>query len=266
MDTHCHLNFDSFDADRAAVIERARANGVVRIIVPAVDLQTSREALELAAAHRGVIFAAAGVHPNSAAVPDTVIDAVRAFVYQAAEEQHIVAIGEIGLDYYRDRTPRDRQWRVFEQQLGWAAQLRLPVIIHNRDAHDDVITLLEQWAADLPADLRDRAGVLHSFSAPLEIAERAVAAGFYLGFTGPLTYKNADGLRHIAARVPLERLLVETDAPFLAPVPHRGQRNEPAYARLVAERLAGLRLMPYPDLARITTHNVERLFQLSHYT
>jgi len=136
------------------------------------------------------------------------------------------------------------------------------VIIHNREAHEDVISVLESWVGSLPPELRNRPGVMHSFSAPQEIADRAVAAGFYLGFTGPISYKNAEDLRRTATRVPLDRLLVETDAPYLTPVPHRGKRNEPAYIPLIVERLAALHGLDPSEMASITTSNAERLFLL----
>src|SRR5690606_27623846 len=140
--------------------------------------------------------------------------------------------------------------------------LELPVIIHNREASEDVLAVLESWAGNLPDALKERPGVLHSVSAPLEIAERALAIGFYLGFTGPITYKNADETRRIARITPLERLLVETDGPFLTPVPHRGKRNEPAYIPYMVDSLASLKQMPTDEMARITTENAVRLFRL----
>src|SRR5690606_33387864 len=154
-------------------------------------------------------------------------------VAELSQAPKVIAIGEIGLDYYRDRSPKEIQRQAFEAQLALASRLELPVIIHNRDASEDVIAILEAWTRELPDSLRDRPGVLHSFSAPQAIAERALAAGFYLGFTGPITFKNADDLRRVAAMTPLDRILIETDGPFLTPTPHRGQRNEPAYVRFI---------------------------------
>ncbi|GAB4509463.1 MAG: TatD family hydrolase [Anaerolineae bacterium] len=259
IDTHCHLNFDSYDADRTAVMARAAEAGVNQIIIPATDLNTSREALDLAHTHTG-IYAAVGIHPNSTAdFTPAMIDAIRTL----AAEAKVVAIGEIGLDYYWDNSPPDTQKRAFQAQLDLAAELQLPVIIHNRDASEDVMAMLESWVRDIPEALRARPGVLHSFSAPPDIAERALAAGFYLGFTGPITFKKADELRHIAARVPLERLLVETDGPFLTPHPYRGQRNEPAYVFHVADRLAALHQMTTEKMGEITTANAQHLFNLS---
>ena len=259
IDTHCHLDFEAFDDDRDAVVERAEAAGVTRIINPAVDLAACEAALRLADRHVGV-YAAVGVHPTStASFSPEHLTAVEGY----ARHAKVVAIGEIGLDYYWDKSPKEVQKSAFEAQLALAARLNLPVIIHNRDASEDVITILEQWAAALPQPLRERPGVLHSFSGDMAMAERALQAGFYLGFTGPITFKNADETRRIAAAVPLDRLLVETDAPFLTPVPYRGKRNEPAYIPYMVERLAALKLVSVEEMAALTTQNAERLFQLA---
>lgn len=258
IDTHCHINFDSYDEDRDAVIARAAEAGVKQIINPAVDLETSRAAVELAAQYPGV-YAAVGVHPNSSADFD---EAWIGEITALAAQKKVVAIGEIGLDYHWDKSPKEKQFQAFEAQLAEAARLELPVIIHNREASDDVIAILEGWTQDLPPSLQDRPGVLHSFSAPPEIAERAIEIGFYLGFTGPITYKNADQLRRIAARIPLDRILVETDGPFLTPIPHRGKRNEPMYIPLIVERLAALRNISVEAMGAATTENAIRLFRL----
>jgi TatD DNase family protein len=242
------------------VIARAAAAGVTRIINPGVDRGSSRAALDLAAQHAG-IYATVGVHPNDTA---NFSDEDLKWIETFAREPKVVAIGEIGLDYHWDDSPKDAQFRGFEAQLALAARLDVPVIIHNRDAHEDVIAILESWVNSLPdgSPLRERPGVLHSFSAPRAIADRAIAAGFYLGFTGPITFKNADDLRRIAASIPLDRILVETDAPFLAPTPYRGKRNEPAYIPLMVERLASLRAISNEAMAAATTANAERLFNL----
>jgi TatD DNase family protein len=202
---------------------------------------------------------AVGIHPNSTANWDaTVIDTLRTL---ARSSEKVVAIGEIGLDYYWDNSPKPVQAQAFEAQLALATELQLPVIIHNRDASEDIMPILERWVQTLPPALQARPGVLHSFSAPEAIAQRALDAGFYLGFTGPITYKKSDDLRHIAAAVPLDRIVVETDGPFLTPHPHRGKRNEPAYIPLIVERLAALRQIPITEMGRITTENAERLFE-----
>lgn len=258
IDTHCHLNFDSYDEDRAEVIQRAAKAGVTRIIIPAVDIATTNEAVALAADHAG-IFAASGVHPNSTADFDT--DTL-AEIEQLAQSAKIIAIGEIGLDYYWDKSPKAKQIAAFEAQLELAAKLQLPVIIHNRDASEDVIPVLEAWAKTLPESLKERPGVLHSVSAPPAIAERALTAGFYLGFTGPITFGKAEETRTIARNAPLNRILVETDAPFLTPHPYRGKRNEPGYIPHIVERLASVKGISPDAMAHITTENAVRLFAL----
>lgn len=252
VDTHCHLDFDRFDDDRGAVVDRAVAAGVERIVVPALDLDNCSAVLALTEQFEQV-FAAVGVHPNSSAEwQDEWVGQIRAF----ARHDKVVAIGEIGLDYYWDRSPKAVQHRALAMQLELAAELELPVIIHNRESDRDVLRLLD--ASSLNG--RSEPGVLHSFSTGWETAGQALELGYYLGFTGPVTYKKADELRSVAARVPLDRVLVETDAPFLAPQQHRGKRNEPAYVTYVAERIAEVRGMETAEIARHTTENARQLF------
>lgn len=252
IDTHCHLDFEKFDADRDMVMARAAVAGVTRILIPALDLGNCAAVLRLAQQYAGV-YAAVGVHPNATAVwEDAWIDQLR----DLAQHEKVVALGEIGLDYYWDDAPHPVQQRALTMQLELAAELDLPVIIHNREASADVIRLL----AASPLAGRDNPGVLHSFSADWETAQAALDMGFYLGFTGPVTFKKADDLRAIAAKVPLDRILIETDAPFLAPEPQRGKRNEPAYVVHVAEKLAAVRGMATAVLAQHTTTNALRLF------
>lgn len=258
IDTHCHLNFDSYNDDRESVIERAAKAGVSRIIIPAVDMETCEEAIALAAKHEG-IYAAVGVHPNSTAdFNASMIEHLRLW----SKAKRVISIGEIGLDYYWDKSPKAKQFEAFEAQLALATELQLPVIIHNREADADVIAILENWVKSVPESMKSRLGVLHSFSAPLAIAEKALDLGFYLGFTGPITFKKADDLRHVAARVPLNRLLVETDAPFLTPEPYRGKRNSPEYIPYIVDRIAALHQISSEELAKITTENAVRLFAL----
>lgn len=267
VDTHCHLYFHQYDRDRAAVLQRARDAGVRRIIVPAIDLSSCRQALAVAAGENGV-FAAVGIHPNSSAdFNQAMLDELRPL----AGAPQVVAVGEIGLDYHWDKSPKPAQWRAFESQLALASELKLPVIIHNREgrvdtapsASEDLMAIVQNWAATIPAERRRRLGVLHSFSATDAVAERALELGFYLGFTGPLTYKKADALREIARRLPLNRLLIETDGPFLAPQQRRGKRNEPAYVRYINEKLAELHRLPAEEMARHTSGNAETLFALA---
>ncbi len=260
IDTHCHLDFDAYDGLRDEIVAEAAVHGVTRLINPSTDLTRAPAVLRLADTYPGV-YAAVGVHPTStAAFSPASVSELRAL----AAHPKVVAIGEIGLDYYWDTVPRTTQWAALEVQLTLAAELGLPVILHNREASDDLLDILARWVSALPATLRDRPGVLHSFSAPLAVAERGLTLGFYLGFTGPITFKNADDLRRVAASVPPDRLLVETDGPFLTPHPYRGRRpNRPAYLRFIAERLAALHNMSYDDFAAQTTANAVRLFALS---
>lgn len=257
IDTHAHLDFRKFDADRPAVIERARAAGVAAIVNVGTDLTSSRRAVELAGEY-DTVYAAVGMHPHDAKKLD---GATLAELRDLAQQPGVVAVGEIGLDFYRDLSPRNLQRRAFQAQLAWAAKLGKPVIIHDREAHDQVIEILAGWVAGLGnSPLAGRLGVLHTFSGDLVMAERAIDLGFYISISGPVTYKNARRLADIVRALPLERLLVETDCPFLAPHPHRGKRNEPAYVRLVAERIAELKGISIDDLATATTANAQRLF------
>lgn len=254
IDTHCHLDFDRFDPDRDEVVARAAAHGVSRIIVPAINLDNCLTVLRLAERYEGV-YAAIGIHPNSSAEwQDSWLEQLREY----AGHEKVVAIGEIGLDYYWNRSPKPVQHQAFTAQLNLAHELDLPVIIHNRESDADVVRLLQES----PLAGQARPGVLHSFSSRWEIAQQVLTMGFYLGFTGPLTFKQADELRRVAGQAPLDRLLIETDAPFLAPQQKRGQRNEPAYVAYVAERLAALHGLDAAAMAQQTSANAMRLFEL----
>jgi TatD DNase family protein len=257
IDTHAHLDFPQFDADREAVIERAKGAGVTAIVNVGADLVSSHRAVALARKVPG-IYAAVGMHPHDAKKLD---GAALAELRELAQLPKVVAVGEIGLDFYRDLSPRDVQRRAFRAQLAWAAKLAKPVVIHDRDAHDEVMAILSDWAAGLKSSpLAGRLGVLHTFSGDLAMAEQALELGFYVSISGPVTYRNARHLPDIVRALPLDRLLVETDCPYLAPHPHRGKRNEPAHVRLVAERIAALRGATMGELAAATTANAERLF------
>lgn len=258
VDTHCHLNFRSYNDDRAEVLQRADLAGVRRIIIPAIDLPSCGEALDLAAKHERV-HAAIGIHPNSCSdFSASQLDQLRAL----SREQNVVAIGEVGLDYYWDRRPKPAQQIALEAQLELAAEAGLPVILHNREATADLMATLEAWAPSAPSLLRNRLGVLHSFSASADVAKRAIELGFYIGFTGPITYKKAEELRSVAAIVPCDRILIETDGPFLAPHPRRGKRNEPAFLSHINDKLAELRGVSAEAMAKQTTANARRLFAL----
>jgi TatD DNase family protein len=262
VDTHCHLNFDLFDEDRDQVVARARQAGVERMVNPGVDLETSRSAIQLAAQYPEV-YAAVGVHPNDIQDWDAcVLEQIK----ELAGNPKVVAIGEIGLDYYWDKTPHDLQQQVFRQQLELAATLDLPVIIHSRNASPenpqailDILDILENWQVR-PDKHPSPLGVLHSFSADLEHAMQAIKLNFLIGITGPVTFRNAPQLRQLVQELPLEAMVIETDAPFLTPHPFRGKRNEPGLVKLVADKLAEIHNLPFEQVANITKKNAGRLF------
>jgi len=269
-DTHCHLDLDKFDADRDAVIERARAAGLIRILIPALHWNSSLAAVKLAASHP-MLFAAIGFHPTEIAQWND--HSLEQLTRLATTSPKVIAIGEIGLDYYwvSDPEQQARQRQIFTAQLELARQVNKPVIIHMREANDawsgaasdDLLSILSEWHARLLAEnhpLAQAPGVLHSYNGNLETAQKALSMNFYLGITGPVTYKNAEQKRQIVAQLPLERLLIETDAPFLTPVPQRGKRNEPAYVRHIADKIAEIHSKHPEEVAAITSMNATRLF------
>ncbi len=259
-DTHCHLDFERFDADRSEVIRRAWDAGLVRILNPGIDLETSAAAIRLSAEYPGEIYAAVGVHPNYG--QEWTEDTLPTLLEQT-HEAGVVAVGEIGLDYYREYTPHDIQRKIFRKQLNLAAEVNLPVIIHNREASTDLMQILEEWTAELQNmghPLAERPGVLHSYSDDLETARKGVAMNFYLGIGGPVTFKNAQDRKTVVQGIPLERILLETDAPYLTPHPHRGKRNEPSYIPLIAAEIARLQEISLEEVAEATTANAEHLF------
>lgn len=269
VDTHCHLNFHSFDDDREEVIGRSRSEGVDRILVPGIDLQTSLEALALTRKYEE-IFAAVGFHPNSSTSWVSKSKSNLDFLNQNVRSEKVVAVGEIGLDYYRDQSPESTQKEAFHDQLRFAGEVGLPVVIHSRNLNPadqraiiDILEILDSWVswlADQSNPLRARPGVLHSFSSDAEHAQKAIELGFLIGITGPVTFNNAAGLRQVVREVPLEALLIETDAPFLTPHPYRGKRNEPAYVKFVAERIAEEKGSAVEAVIEATAANARKLF------
>lgn len=251
IDSHAHIYGREFHDDFAAMLERAARAGVSHIIVPGGDLESSREACELAARHDR-IYCAVGVHPHDAMRVTDKCYAI--FREMAAGNQKVVAIGEIGLDFYRDRSPREDQERVFRRFIRLARELSLPVIVHDRDAHEPTMRILREEKA------AESGGVLHCFSGDLEMARKCVEMGFFISIPGTITFAANEKLREVVRGVKVEHLLLETDSPYLAPIPYRGKRNEPAYVRLVAERIAELKGLSVADVGRITALNTRRLF------
>lgn len=268
-DTHCHLDFNKFDQDRESVIERALRAGVTRILVPALDHESSRSAFRLAEAHPN-IYAAVGFHPTDL---DKFSEKTLEEVQTLATHAKVVAIGEIGIDYYwvKEREERAFQLEVLRRQLDWATSIHKPVVVHMREEEDawfgqasvDLLSILSEWHRELRAmkhPLAEKPGVLHSFNGNLETAQKAMAMNFYIGVTGPVTYKNAGEKRNLIQQLPLTKLLIETDAPFLTPVPHRGKRNEPEFVIYIADKIAELHETTREQVAEITGANAARLF------
>ncbi len=251
VDSHAHLDGGQFSSDLDEVITRASDNGVEYILTVGCDLESSRRGIDLALRYPNV-YASVGIHPHDAlAADDAALEELRRM---AMSVDKVVAVGETGLDFYRDRSPRPVQRDAFRRQIRLARELMLPLIIHDRDAHDEVVAILR---AERAAEV---GGVLHCFSGDLEMARACVEMGFYISFPGTLTYPKNDELREIAGALPIDVALVETDCPYLAPQQWRGKRNEPAYVRATAELLADIKGLTFDDVARVTSLNTHRLF------
>lgn len=250
VDSHLHLDLAQFDKDRDSVVSRASEADVLCLINPGHNLESSRKAIELSEQYPQV-YAGVGIHPHDASKDDAT---VRKELRRLAQHPGVVAVGEIGLDYYRNLFPPETQRQVFRNYLRLAKELNLPAVVHCREAFDDVCAIIEEEKAE---GLR---GVLHSFSGDEDSAFRLLEAGFHISFSGQITYRKSDSIRVVAQKVPIEKLLIETDSPFLTPQPKRGQRNEPAFVRYVAEELARIKGLSAGDVARITRGNVRRLF------
>jgi len=251
IDSHAHIDFPDFDGDRDEVLERAREAGITHVVNVAIDLATAQHTVELARA-QDCLSAAVAFHPNSTA---RVTDEEWRQLEALARDLVVVGIGETGLDYYRDGAPREVQREFFQRTLELAAQVGKPVIVHNRNATEDVASILSGYQGRLDA-------VLHCFGGTADEARRFLDMGFFISFAGPVTFPKADNLRDVVKTVPLDRLLVETDCPYLAPQPVRGKRNEPAYVRFTLERIATILGKPAADVDEITTANARSFFRL----
>lgn len=256
VDTHCHLAMDVFQEDLDQVIENARHAGVTKILVPGTNIESSRLAIQLTKRYPEV-YAAVGVHPHSASSWEPAsADLIRTFV----QNPKVVAIGEIGLDFYRNLSPQAVQIDCFREQLTLASEVDLPIVVHNRDAIEVILEMLIPWCKSLDEARSTRPGVLHAFSAAAEFAQEALELGFYLGIAGPITFKKAEELRTLVYNLPIDRLLIETDSPYLSPEPKRGRRNEPSNVQWIVNKIASHRKQDPDTVARITTVNAETLF------
>jgi TatD DNase family protein len=252
IDTHAHLQDRKLYGDIDNVLQRAKEAGVEKIVCVGYDLSSSQEALQLAQKYKQ-IYAAVGVHPHDAqTLTPEVLEKLRIL----AKDPRVVAIGEIGLDYYRDLSPRDKQKEAFIQQIRMAHAIGKPIIIHDRDANQDVMEIIKREKAG------KNQGVMHCYSGSLPLALESIKEGFYISFAGPLTYKNARKAQEVAAKIPMDRLLVETDCPYLTPEPLRGKVNEPAHVRYVAEKMAQLRNQHLDELAYITGRNARKVYRI----
>ncbi len=250
VDSHTHLFFHNFDEDRDEVIQRALDAGVKYMLVPGTDLETSKQAIVLAEKYES-IYAAVGIHPHDTKDwEDSILSELR----NLAKHEKVVAIGEIGLDYYYDYSPKEKQIIAFEKQIELALQLNLPIIVHNRDSNEDVMEFARKYKdSGLKAQY-------HCFAGSVEDARELVELGHYISFTGNVTFKKADSIREVLSRVEVENLLLETDSPFLTPVPYRGKRNEPANIPVIAETVAEIHNLTTDDIARATSWNTYKLF------
>lgn len=253
VDSHCHLNYPDFAGDQKAVIDRARQAGISTLLTVNTRLSESEELQNLADTYP-FIYCSVGIHPHDAEEHLKTHSTEELYTIMVNHTQHpkVVGIGETGLDYYYDHSPKEAQIESFQTHLRICEETRLPCIIHTRQADEDTITCLKKFSR--------ATGVFHCFSGSVELARQALDLGFYLSFSGIVTFKNASDLRDVVRFAPLDRILVETDAPFLAPIPHRGQRNEPAFTRHTAEKVAEIKGLSLEDVATQTTTNFFDLF------
>lgn len=255
IDTHCHLTMSEFEADRPNVILRATEAGVSHLITIGTDIEDSRQAITIAEKH-DFIYAAVGIHPHD--VKDiTDIDNISETIKKLASNKKVVALGETGLDYHYMHSPAKLQQEHFRLEINVAKSMGLPVIVHSREAKEDTLQILKE------ENVRTTGGVLHCFSGDMEMAEKAMEMGLYISFSGVITFKNARNILDIVKAVPLDRILIETDAPFLTPAPYRGKRNEPAYVKLVAEKIAEVKGISLEELGRAVMSNASGLFKIT---
>lgn len=252
IDSHAHLNDERFDEDREEVIKSLKENGIDLVLNPGCDVETSEFSVKLAKKY-DMIYAAVGTHPHDT---DKMNDDVINLYSQLAKYKKVLAIGEIGLDYYYDNSPREMQKKWFREQIRLAKKLDLPYIVHDRDAHLDTYNIMKE------EHYSGTRGILHCFSSSVELAKEFIKMGFLISIGGPLTFKNSKTVKKVVAEIPLEYLLIETDSPYLTPVPYRGKRNEPKYVRYVAEEIAKIKNISFEEVANKTTSNFKSLFKI----
>jgi len=258
-DTHCHLYLPQFDNDRDDVIKKAIDAGISKILVPGIDIKTSEQAINLCAIYPTVLYAAIGIHPNSKNnFNEKSIEQLKSL----AKSDHVVAIGEIGLDYYQLENTPDYQKAIFQSQLDVSSELNLPVCIHNRNASEDVIEIVKKWQVSHREENNQNfpTGVFHSFAGSFEVANEIINLGFYLGITGPITYSKNHEFRSIIKMIPFDRILIETDSPYLTPHPFRGQRNQPVYVKYIAQALSDIYQMDLESIEIFTSKNANDIF------
>ncbi len=253
FDTHVHLNAEQFNEDLEEVISRAKEAGVGRMVVVGFDRPTIERAMELVGQY-DFLYASIGWHPVDAL---DMKEEDLAWIEELSSHPKVVALGEMGLDYHWDKSPKDIQKEVFRKQIHLAKKVKLPIIIHNREATQDIVDILREEGAE------EVGGIMHCFSGSPEIAQECVDMNFYISLGGPVTFKNAKKPKEVAQEIPLERLLIETDCPYLAPHPNRGKRNEPAYVKLVAEQIAELKGISLEEVETVTTENANKLFNIN---
>jgi TatD DNase family protein len=253
FDSHAHLNAIQYEKDIVEVIQRAKDEKVTHIVVVGFDKETISKAMELTDQY-DMIYAAVGWHPVDAI---DMTDEDLNWIKQLAAHPKVVAIGEMGLDYYWDKSPKDIQKEVFRKQIQLAKEVKLPIIIHNRDATEDVVRILQEENAS------EVGGIMHCFTGSLEVAKQCMDMNFYISFGGPVTFKNAKKPKEVVKEIPMDRLLIETDCPYLTPHPFRGKRNEPSYVKYVAEQIAELRGVTLEEIATKTSDNARKLFGIT---
>ncbi|MGG0593021.1 TatD family hydrolase [Priestia megaterium] len=253
FDTHVHLNAEKYEDDLQEVINRALEKGVQNMVVVGFDEPTIKKAIQIAETYE-FIYASVGWHPVDAI---DMTDEHLAWIEELAQHPKVVALGEMGLDYHWDKSPKEVQKDVFRRQIRLARKVNLPIIIHNRDATEDVVTILKE------EHVEEVGGIMHCFTGSIEVAKQCMDMNMYISFGGPVTFKNAKKPKEVATELPLDKLLIETDCPYLTPHPFRGKRNEPGYVSYVAEQIAELKGITYEELADITTANAKKLFGIN---